>query len=436
MKTIFIVLAFSNLIFGATYKETRKVTDSNGKEFTCTYSLFYNTKTVSKSKSSVSCKPNTAGKAVSEEFVIESLGKTVTVKHSIKKGKDAISAVSLKDYVEPTTAAPAPAPASGEAMDCTCRLPGMDNTAAGRNGFQYSMNGEAGSDRKIMKPSALSRGHHGGYYGGGVSTGGSTLVGSLIPLAVVALLAGLAAFGASGLLNTLFPTMVAIIGRSLPVDELAETENDQARLLAKLNDKQLFGNAGNFGNLGNLGNFGNLGNLGNLGNTGVPSPAPAPAPSPASPLLGLLGGSSGGSLDLASLLGAAGGSSDSNDVVNQIAMQIAQQQVDNFLNNGGAEAALTDLVESGKLEEMANTMMESAMENVNTEEIMANIQSNMDESMSGANAGLEELIDNGGIMGSLKLEDMMAGMNMTEMLNGMNLNSMEMEMKCSCIPSA
>ena len=81
----------------ATYNEARKVTDSSGKKFTCTYSLFYNSKTVTKSKSSVSCTPNTKGKSVSQDFVIESLGKTVTVKHSIKKGKDAISAVSLKD---------------------------------------------------------------------------------------------------------------------------------------------------------------------------------------------------------------------------------------------------------------------------------------------------------------------------------------------------
>ena len=173
----------------------------------------------------------------------------------------------------------------------------------------------------------------------------------------------------------MFTTTVNIIGRKLPVDELAETEDSQARLLAKLNDRQLFGNL-----------FGNI-------------PAAAPAPAPASPLLGLLGGSSGGSLDLASLLGAAGGSSGSSDLVNQIAMQVVQQQMEDFVNNGGAEAAMTDLVESGKLEEMINSLMESAMENINvsrkdlfihvyiiiflqTEEMMANIQSNLEESMA------------------------------------------------------
>ena len=81
----------------ATYKETRKVTDGDGKKFTCKYNIFYNSKTVVKSKSSVSCTPNTKGKAISEIFVIEPLGKSVTLKHAIKKGKDTISAVSVED---------------------------------------------------------------------------------------------------------------------------------------------------------------------------------------------------------------------------------------------------------------------------------------------------------------------------------------------------
>eukprot|EP00091_Calanus_sinicus_P018365 TRINITY_DN416_c0_g1_i4.p1 TRINITY_DN416_c0_g1~~TRINITY_DN416_c0_g1_i4.p1 ORF type:complete len:324 (+),score=116.02 TRINITY_DN416_c0_g1_i4:140-1111(+) len=307
MKAIFVLIAVTHLVSGATYKETRAVTDSSGKKFSCTYSLFYNTKTVTKSRSSVSCKPNTNGKSISQDFVIESLGKTVTVKHSIKKGKDTISTVSLKDYVPPTTSAPSSA--SGEAMDCTCKLPGMESPVMGRTGFSFAMKGQAGSDRKIMKPVALTRGrgggYHGGYYGGGVSTGGTSILSSLIPLALGAILAGVVAFGGTALLTTLFTTTVNIIGRKLPVDELAETEDAQARLLAKLNDRQLFGNL-----------------LGNI---------PAPAPAPTSPLLGLLGGSSGGSVDLASLLGAAGGSSGSSDLVNQIAMQVVQQQMEDFV---------------------------------------------------------------------------------------------------------
>jgi len=446
VNTIFIVLALSQLIAGATYKETRKVTDGSGKKFTCTYSLFYNTKTVSKAKSSVSCTPNTKGKSVSQEFVIESLGKTVTVKHTIKKGKDTISTVSLKDYVAPTSA-PAPPPVSGEAMDCTCRLPGMDQTVMGRNGFQFEMKGDAASDRKVMKPTALTRGKGGGYHGGGHHHGGyggvshsSGLLSSIIPLALTAILAGLVAFGGTTLLTTLInlflQTTVNIIGRKLPMEELAESENDQARLLAKLNDRQLFGNL-----LGNIQAPAPANPLlgGLLGN--IQAPAPAPAPAPASPLLGLLGGTNGGTggVDLGSLLGAAGGSSGTSDLVNQIAMQVVQQQIEDFVNNGGAEAAMTDFVESGKMEEMMSSMMESAIENINTEELMENIQSNLEESFGEVEGGFDNLMNEANfeeMMNDFKLEDMMAGMNMTELIDGMDLSTMEMQMQCSCVPSA
>merc|ERR1711887_226942 len=427
MKTAILVLAVVPLISGAIHKETRKVTDSDGKEFTCKYSIFYNSKTVVKTKSSVTCTPNTKGKAISEIFVIESLGKSVTLKHAIKKGKDTISAVSLEDYVAPTTSTPAPA--SGEAMDCTCRLPGMDSTEMGRSGIPFQLLGEADSDRKILKPAAVTRGkgggHHGGYHGGYHGHGHAVSkpsLSSIIPLALTAILAGLLAFGGTTLLNLLLQTTVNIIGRSLPVDELAQAEDSQARLLAKLNDRQLLGNL-----------------LGNI----QPLPLPALAPAPANPLLGILGGSNGGGLDLETLLGAAGSSSGPNDMVNQIAMQVVQQQIEDFINSGGAEAAMTDFIESGKMEEMMNSIMESAIENIDTEELMANIQSNLEENLGEMNGEFEEFMSEANIeemleemMGGFKLEDIMGGMNMTELMNGMDLNTMEMQMQCSCMPSS
>merc|ERR1711887_211241 len=410
MKTAILVLAVVPLISGAIHKETRKVTDGDGNKFTCKYSIFYNSKTVVKSKSSVTCTPNTKGKPISEIFVIESLGKSVTLKHTIKKGKDTISAVSLEDYVAPTTSAPAPAPASGEAMDCSCRLPGMDYTEMGRSGFPFQLMGEADSDRKILKPTALTRGkgggHHGGHHGGyhGHHTGVSKpSLSSIIPLALTAILAGLLAFGGTTLLNLLLQTTVNIIGRSLPVDELAQAEDSQARLLAKLNDRQLLGNL-----------------LGNI----QPLPVPAPAPALANPLLGIIGGSNGGGLDLETLLGAAGSSSGPNDMVNQIAMQVVQQQIEDFINSGAAEAAMTDFMESGKMEELMNSMMESAIENINTEELMANIQSNLEENLGEVNGEFEEFMSEANIeemMGGFKLEDIMGGMNLTELINGMDL---------------
>merc|ERR1712142_382798 len=428
MKTAIIVLALTNLISGATYKETRKVTDSTGKKFTCEYNIFYNSKTVIKGKSSVTCTPNTKGKPISEEFVIESLGKTVTVKHTIKKGKDTISSVSLKDYVAPTTSAPSPPSSSGESLDCSCRLPGMDDTVMGRSGLAFQLQREEDSERKILKPAAaLTRGkgggyhsgyhgHHGGY--GSVSKPSlSDKLASLIPLAITAILAGLLALGGTTLLNLLLQTTVNIIagrlGGSIPLDDLAQSDVSQARLLAKLNDRQLLGNL-------------------------QPQPLPLPAPAPANPLLGLLGGNSGGGVDLGTLLGAASGSSDPSDLVNQIAIQVVQQQVEEFINSGGAEAALTDFIESGKMEEMVNNMIESAMENFDSEEFMQNIQSNLEENIGEVNGGLEELFSEVNLeemMSGFKLEEMMGGMNMTEMMQGMDFSTMEMQMQCSCTPS-
>merc|ERR1711892_925668 len=219
-------------VAGGTYEETRQVVDSAGKKFKCTYKLSYTKKAVSKGKSSVSCTPNKPGKTITEIFVIEELGKSVSVKHTIKKGKESISAITMEDYVAPS-AAPLEA-----THDCSCK----------------------------MAPESLA--------------GLTTSVRSSVP---------------------------AVVNR---------------RLLG----------GGLFSNL--------------IAN------GAAPAPSPAS-----------NGLDLASLLGAG---SSSNDLVTQLAMQVAQQQVDDFINNGGAEEAITNLVESGQLE----TMMGEAMENVDMETMM------------------------------------------------------------------
>merc|ERR1719499_2990678 len=284
MAKVLIFLTFLSLALGATYEEKRKVTDSSGKKFTCSYKIFYNAKTVLKAKSSVSCIPNTNGKPVEQDFVIEPLGKTVTVKHSIKKGKDSISAVSLKDV--PTTTA-SPSNSQGEAMQCSCRVPGIGGTQMGRSEVPITMKKVLGTDRVVVKPTSLVRGkghggyHHGGYYGGSsLASSGTGLLSSLIPLALGAVLAGVLALGGTTLLTTLFQTTVNIIGRKLPMDELSE---EQARLLSKITDSHLLSNL-----------------LGNI-------QAPASAPAPTSPLLGLLGGGSTGNVDLASLLGGSTG---------------------------------------------------------------------------------------------------------------------------------
>merc|ERR1712034_156806 len=121
MRWISLVLLFSPaLVFGATYTETRQVVDSAGKKFKCTYKLNYNSAAkFSKAKSSASCTPNKSGKTVTETFVIEEIGKSVTVKHVIKKGKKTVSSITAKDYEAPTTTS---APALTMTHDCTCKM--------------------------------------------------------------------------------------------------------------------------------------------------------------------------------------------------------------------------------------------------------------------------------------------------------------------------
>merc|ERR1712002_1365892 len=348
MRWISFILVISPAsVFGATFEETRDVVDSAGKKFKCTYKLIYNNKNVfNKKRSTATCTPNKSGRVVEETFDIKAIGKSVTVKHTIKKGKKAITSFDVKDYVAPTTT-PAPAPGADMTHDCTCKM-----TPDSQGNFM-------------------------------------TAVRSAVPTVV---------------------------------------------------NRQLFGG----GPLG--GGF--LPNLGNL--PGLPAPAPAPAPA---------------GLDLGSLLagGAAGGS---NDLVTNLAMQVAQQQINDFINNGGAEDAIINLVESGQLEDMVMNFVESgqaeqligqmmdnvdmeqmvaqAMENVDMEEMMSQMTESLEQQMAEnmengefgplgemlqsmesleMNGGLEELIAN-------MEENMQGGLMGPEMLA--QLGNMQLNMKCSC----
>merc|ERR1712002_157457 len=343
----FILVISPALVFGATFEETRDVVDSAGKKFKCTYKLSYNAKKVfNKAKSTATCTPKKSGKVVEETFDIKEIGKSVTVKHTIKKGKKTITSLDVKDYVAPTTT-PAPAPGADMTHDCTCKM-----TPDSQGNFM-------------------------------------TAVRSAVPTVV---------------------------------------------------NRQLFGGGPLAGGL--------LSNLGNL--PGLPAPAPAPAP---------------GGLDLGSLLagGAAGGS---NDLVTNLAMQVAQQQINDFINNGGAEDAITNLVESGQLEDMVMEFVESgqaeqligqmmdnvdmeqmvaqAMENVDMEEMMSqmteSLEQQMAENMENGEFGplgemmqsLESLEMNGGLeelMANME-ENMQGGLMGPEMLA--QLGNMQLNMKCSC----
>jgi len=266
MKWVCLVLILSpSLVLGGTYTETREVVDSAGKTFECEYKVVYTAKgVVNKGKSKVVCTPNTAGKPVEQTFIIEEIGQSVTVKHTIKKGKEKITGITKEDYVPPTTTTTSAPPAEG-AMDCACKMP-LDS-----------------------------------------QTGLLTAVRSSVPTAL---------------------------------------------------NRQLLGG----GLLSNL-----------AGSVTAPS----------------------------------------NDLVTQMATQIAQQQIDDFINNGGAEEAITQLLESGQLEQMvtefiesgqAEEMMSQVMESVDMEAMMGELVETLENQM-------EESMQNGGF------EEMIAGTPLEEMMN-------------------
>jgi len=141
MRLLLILITVSS-IFGEKYTEKRKVTDSNGKTFTCTYSLNYVGTKVNMRKSSVKCAPNTAGKTVTENIEIEAIGTTFAVTHTIRKGTDKITKVSV---VEESTELPTEETGGPGLLDCSCKLPNSTSPTV-----RYLKRTQEGSDRSIL----------------------------------------------------------------------------------------------------------------------------------------------------------------------------------------------------------------------------------------------------------------------------------------------
>merc|ERR1711934_806743 len=98
-----------------TYTETRDVTDSAGTTFSCTHNLAYDAATakVYRTRSSVSCDPNTTGQETVEEITIEAINKTATVTYVPRTDLTGIKKIALSDYIPTTTVSPATTTAAG-----------------------------------------------------------------------------------------------------------------------------------------------------------------------------------------------------------------------------------------------------------------------------------------------------------------------------------
>merc|ERR1711936_1144748 len=104
-----------------TYTETRDVTDSAGTTFSCTYNLAYDAATakVYRTRSSVSCDPNTTGQETVEEITIEAINKTATVTYVPRTDLTGIKKIALSDYIPTTTVSPATTTAAATTGEAT-----------------------------------------------------------------------------------------------------------------------------------------------------------------------------------------------------------------------------------------------------------------------------------------------------------------------------
>merc|ERR1712037_689361 len=111
-----------------TYTETREVTDSAGTTFSCTYNLAYDAATakVYRTRSSVSCEPNTTGQETVEEITIEAINKTATVTYVPRTDLTGIKKIALSDYIPTTTVSPTTAAGT----TATAATTGAPTTAA------------------------------------------------------------------------------------------------------------------------------------------------------------------------------------------------------------------------------------------------------------------------------------------------------------------
>jgi len=417
--------------------EQREVKTSSGKTFNCFYTINYKSNgKVDKKKSSVTCDPNETGGTAIEVFDLPNVGK-ISLKHSVKKGKEVIQ--DFSPYTEPSS--------SVMPMNCSCKVPfptemmemmPMQTVPNGRRLAPMLMTHDSESNRKVLKvEQGLNR---------GPPLRGPTR--RLAPMLmthdsesnrkVLKVERGLNRVGPI-LLLLLLPQIIAAIqaalaGRSLHVS--------QEQLAAKFN-RQLFGNGG-------LGNGALLGAL-TGGNTGGANPADLLGGLTGGNAGGLLGGLTGGASganpgdllgaltgnggDAASLLGALAGGGDpaqllSNPLVQQMIQQVVQQQMEEFLGNGGPDQIIGQLMSMSDEEVMAMIMpyipsdMQQMVQEVaamSDEQFMQHVMDQM-----GINGGLEEMFG-GSMMGG------MGDFNMTDLIAEWEA---PFDVYCDCLPTA
>merc|ERR1719206_1622558 len=288
--------------------------------------------------------------------------------------------IVFSDYVPPPTTTSKPTTAADMAeidgsMDCTCQ-PNMTGMAEAINGqtasgraIRYLKKEEEG--QLFLRPVPLARGgggYHGHYHGHyGVSSGGSS---SLVSTLLVAVLG--AFLGAT--LSSLIPV---VIGGSLTVEDEEERERREelVMILTKIQDTlkghRYFGGLQRSLDRGGSGLFGGLRDaifqavinaLVAQVLAGIGLGRSAHSPKDRQLLNDLLSGNAG---------------NGASDMVNQMAMDMAQQQLEEMLASGQmqeqVQQMMMEMVESGQLEQMLVEILQSPEVEQMVDELMAEI---------------------------------------------------------------
>jgi len=419
MNNILLLFLLAGVSHTAKLVEQREIKTSSGNTFNCFYTINYNARGVNKKKSSVTCDPNENGGTAIEVFDLPDVGK-ISLKHSVKEGKDKIQ--DFSPYTEPASAV--------MPMNCSCKVPfptemtemmsnsGMMTQMAGRRLAPMLMTHDSESNRKVLKVNRE------------LDRIGPILLLLLLPQIIAAIQAALA-------------------GRSLEVDK--------AELAAKFN-RQLFGGglgsgallgsltgntggglgAGLLGGLtgentggvlggltgGNTGGTNPLDLLGGLtgGNTGGTNPLD---------LLGGLTGGGGSPADLAAIISSGGDPAEllSNPLVQNMIQQVVQQQMEEFMNNGGPEEMINQVMAMSDEEMMAMIMpfipedMQGTVQELAAMSDEEFFQHMMDQ--MGMNGGLEGMLAGMGDMGDM-------GVNMTDIIAQWEA---PFDVYCDCLPT-
>merc|ERR1712233_27067 len=404
MKLLLLVFVVSSAAALETYTETRDITDSAGTTFSCLYTIVYDAtrKVVYRRQSTVKCDPDTNGKQTTEEIIIAEAGMSVAVTYQPRKGKTGIKKTVVSEYVAPTTtAAPTTAPAApgttgmpgtGGMMDGVMDCTCMPNMTAMQESMM-DMDFESMMSANGRAIRYVKKVENGQLRVRPVPVVKDRIIGAI-------LISVLRSQIQTAITSAISSAISSALGRSL----------EPTNKVSKVALRQLFNGGGLLGQLGNGG------------------------------LLGQVDGAA----------------SSGTNVMEEMAMNMAQQQMEQMLASGQLEEMAMEFLSSGQMEQMVQDFMadpetEQMMNDMMgellrppTEEEMAEMEQAWEEMMSSMMSEEEmaqmeqawkdweaqkeeEWQANGGLMGMMGMtgEDMQMLMPM-----------MEMKAHCQCTSSS